>query len=52
MTLLEANNLQPIKYYGTLCRYNWSIVLQFYEKSMRCGINVMSGGITSISRKC
>ena len=25
MTLLWTNNLQSIKYYGILCRYNWSM---------------------------
>ena len=34
-------NLKSIKYYGTLRRYNWATVSQFYEKSMRCTVNVM-----------
>ena len=36
MTLLQTNNLQSIKYYGTLhC-------LQFYEKTMSCDATALS----------
>ena len=36
MTLLLKNNLQSIKYYGTLLKYNKSVapVAQTYEKIM------------------
>ena len=28
------DNLQSMKYYGTLLRYYWSLTSQFYEKYM------------------